>query len=386
MRKVIPSAMAMGGSSTHPMSPATAPAGHQPPWNVGERWADGPRYAARRIALKVPIGKVADVMTTPYGTFAQNSNQGTLLYNGNVLMAHRSGANNAPFIYNPGTNTLSNLPFTTVSGNAVQLPDSTLLSLIAGAPGAIYDLTHGRIRTLSTTLPATVVFSRLSGWVFLLYIPGGSIYKYDVRDDLLTKMASTWPASGFDYWPIVLQDGRVFIPPVTSTTGRVYDLAADYMRTTSCTFPNVGANAFAGSCVLHTGEVFCSPRNSQIANIYDPLTDTVRTVSGFDNSGASYNYGVSCVLMPDGRVLIPPFALNGGYAKMYDPVTNTVSSTSMLWPSPYGMSNAVCLQDGRIYCCPYNSTTARIYGSAAYSLPAARLLPSLVTPGNSSLA
>ena len=371
--------MAMGGSSQRPVSPAVAPLGYQPPWNVGERWANGPRYTSRRMALKQPIGRVGDVMTVPSGTFAQNTGQVILLANGNVLIGHRSGANNAPFIYDPYRNVLYSTPFTTISGFGIQLPDSTLLSLVAGSPGAVYDLNYGRIGTLGTTIPAGVGFLRLSGWELLLFTTaGGAMYRYDVRGDNITRLASTWPASGFDQ-PILLPNGRVFIPPVSSSTGRVYDLVQDQMITT-CTFPNIGAYTFTGSCVLPNGEVFCSPRNSASANIYNPVTDTVRSVSGFDNYGAIVNYGISCVLMPDGRVLIPVFATSGGNARIYDPVTNTVFTTSMTWPSSYGMGYAVVLQDGRIYCCAFNSTTSRIYGNATYSIPPARLLPSLLTP------
>jgi hypothetical protein len=63
------------------------------------------------------------------------------------------------------------------------------------------------------------------------------------------------------------------------------------------------------------------------------------------------------VLLPDGRVFcVPTNAANG---KIYDPVTNTQSTTTLTGGSGASIGG-VLLPDGRVFCVPYNASNGKI--------------------------
>ena len=48
---------------------------------------------------------------------------------------------------------------------------------------------------------------------------------------------------------------------------------------------------------------------------------------------------------------------------IYDPITDSLSTTSGTYPATDAFRGGVLLTDGRVFCVPATSTTARIYGS-----------------------
>jgi WD40 repeat protein len=163
---------------------------------------------------------------------------------------------------------------------------------------------------------------------------------------------------------VLLPDGRVFCVPSYSTTARIYDPITDTLITPSGSYP--GGSAFSGGVLLPDGRVFCVPSNSTTARIYNPSTDTLITPSGsypgtvFSGSsfGSAFNGGV---LLPDGRVFcVPSYSTT---ARIYNPSTNTLITPSGSYPGSNAFNGGVLLPDGRVFCVPSNSQTARIYGS-----------------------
>ena len=71
----------------------------------------------------------------------------------------------------------------------------------------------------------------------------------------------------------------------------------------------------------------------------------------------SYAY-TGGVLLPDGRVFCVPF--DATTARIYDPVTNTLTTPAGTYPMD-GYLGGVLLPDGRVFCVPYEATTASIY-------------------------
>jgi hypothetical protein len=116
-----------------------------------------------------------------------------------------------------------------------------------------------------------------------------------------------------------------------------------------------GTGAFNGGVLLQDGRVFCVPYNSTTARIYDPLTNTVTTPSGTYAGSAAFAGGV---LLPDGRVYIIPSASTT--ARIYDPVTDTLTTPSGTFVAS-NFIGGVLLQDGRVFIAPGSSATARIY-------------------------
>jgi len=62
--------------------------------------------------------------------------------------------------------------------------------------------------------------------------------------------------------------------------------------------------------------------------------------------------------LPDGRVFCVP--RNSITARIYDPVTDTLTTPSGTYPGSDAFIGGVLLPDGRVFCVPNNSTTARI--------------------------
>jgi hypothetical protein len=136
---------------------------------------------------------------------------------------------------------------------------------------------------------------------------------------------------------------------------RLKPLSSGALVTTSNTSPVSGA--FISGVLLPNGKVFIVPFQNTTARIYDPVTDTVTTPSGtYPGSGAL----VAGVLLPNGKVFMLPG--NSTIARIYDPVTDTVTASTAVFPSGADtFVSAVTMADGRVFCVPYNSTTARIY-------------------------
>ena len=130
--------------------------------------------------------------------------------------------------------------------------------------------------------------------------------------------------------------------------------SADGVQTTTGTYP--GGSAFWGGVLLPDGRVFCVPYGSTSARIYDPVTDTLTTPTGTYPSGGAF---VGGVLLPDGRVFCVPF--NSTSARIYDPVTDTLTTPAGTYPGSASFRGGVLLPDGRVFCVPANSTSARIY-------------------------
>jgi hypothetical protein len=92
------------------------------------------------------------------------------------------------------------------------------------------------------------------------------------------------------------------------------------------------------------------------ANPGIPLKDTRITFSGtYPGSGAFYDG----VLLPDGRVFCVPHSSTS--ARIYNPSTDTLSTPSGVYPGSGAFAGGVLLPDGRVFCVPHSSTSARIY-------------------------
>ena len=87
------------------------------------------------------------------------------------------------------------------------------------------------------------------------------------------------------------------------------------------------------------------------------VADVLTTPSGTYPSTAAF---VGGVLLPDGRVFCVPY--NSTTARIYDPTSDTTTTPSGTYPGGSAFYTGVLLPDGRVFCVPRNSTTARIYG------------------------
>lgn len=107
-------------------------------------------------------------------------------------------------------------------------------------------------------------------------------------------------------------------------------------------------------------------------------TDSVITPSGTYPGNYAFIGGV---LLPDGRVFCVPSGTTT--ARIYIPSTDTLITPGGTYPGGVGMFNGgVLLLDGRVFCVPYSSTSARIYNPTTDSV----ITPNGTYPGNYAFA
>jgi hypothetical protein len=76
------------------------------------------------------------------------------------------------------------------------------------------------------------------------------------------------------------------------------------------------------------------------------------------------NAFVGGVLLPDGRVFCVPF--NSTTARIYDPVTDTLTTPTGTYPGSGAFYGGVLLPDGRVFCVPRNSTSGAVANTRSH--------------------
>jgi hypothetical protein len=115
--------------------------------------------------------------------------------------------------------------------------------------------------------------------------------------------------------------------------------------------------------LMPNGKVFCVPYMSTKAKIYDPVTDTLTEAGGTYPGGGGLSGGV---LLPNGKVFCVPH--RSTTARIYDPVTNTTTTPSGDYSAgflilPGTFFGGVLMPNGKVFCVPHliSITAARIY-------------------------
>lgn len=86
--------------------------------------------------------------------------------------------------------------------------------------------------------------------------------------------------------------------------------------------------------------------------------ETGNAVATVDLSAGSKSFA-GAVLMKDGRVFCVPY--DSTTARIYNPDTETVSTPSGTYPGSGAFVGGILLPDGKVFCVPHNSASARIY-------------------------
>lgn len=176
----------------------------------------------------------------------------------------------------------------------------------------------------------------------------------DISGDRLTTPSGT--ISGLWSKGILLNDGRVFLPPVNATTARIYDPSTNAITVPGGAF---GGPQYIGACLLPDGRVFVNPHTATQAAIWDPTTETVTTSGSW--SGLT-SQGRVAIVLPSGKIFtIPSYS---GYAHIWDPITGTVfvpATPIHAYTGAYA-NTATLLPDGKVFVSVFKGDgTARIY-------------------------
>ena len=136
--------------------------------------------------------------------------------------------------------------------------------------------------------------------------------------------------------PCVMADGRVFFVPGQTGGGtavikpHIWDPHTGGMHQVEVPWEAGGGDEFLGGCLLLDGRVFLMPL------VVHPQrrrpTSTIRNSTGCCRPGAPcerrYN---SCVLLPDGRVLLVPWSATSPL--IYDPKSDTITTSAAVTPA-----------------------------------------------------
>jgi hypothetical protein len=127
----------------------------------------------------------------------------------------------------------------------------------------------------------------------------------------------------------------------------------------------VGSQTYNGAVLLQDGRVFLVPFNTNTARIYDPVTNTVTTLTTPTFSSATDSLAGG-VLMADGKVFLIPRGATTAY--IYDTITNSVSTVGSLSSNIHKFIGGVLLPDGRVFLVPGSSQYPAIYNPTTGSL------------------
>jgi hypothetical protein len=268
---------------------------------------------------------------------------------------------------------LNNIPFLSISRQNIKVESSYKGTLIDYQDYIIVNNTQINLLSPNKTEP---------GEVFVITITLANNEKVKTIIDSLNSPLSSYnkalykEATLLRYSDPNLKDNVLNILQYVSTKNREENPVFNgFVETPSGSYP--GSNSFGGGVLLPDGRVFCVPNSSSTARIYNPVTSTVTIPSGSYPAFASFIGGV---LLPDGRVFcVPRYSTT---ARIYDPVTDTTTTPSGSYPGSAAFTGGVLLPDGRVFCVPENSTTARIYNPITDTL----ITPSGTYPGSFAFA
>lgn len=209
-------------------------------------------------------------------------------------------------------------------------------------------------------------------------IPATAMYAftYDFGTGSLTDLG--W--SALVSQGVTMPNGRIFLVPVWNDP-LIYDPDTNAVNTP---FGNYGATGtgmignYWGGCLMPDGRVFICPHTSTKARIYDPVSNTTTTPTPVFPGASAFR---GCVTMLDGRIFMVP--CQSTTACIYDPVTDTVSTPQGVYPGNYAYSGGLILPDGRVFCIPMNSVV-RIYDpntGELSSIPFSKIGSGLTTLG-----
>lgn len=368
----------MASPSCAPMGSAEQSEGAPPDWReVGPRvW---PRYAAMLRIKNQPTADKFKQSSISISTTNFSVQGSVLLPDGRVYIIPRTLAYG--YIYDPLTDTL--ITAGTFPGTSNQFVSGclSLQGWVYHVPYGIttaykFDPETGKSTTLTGTYPANAAVgaATLPDGRIITCAYGTVMQIYNPSDDTLTATGHTVTTNSLTLMP----DGRVFMPPASGDTARIYDPETNTIITPSAAF-QTGTDQYL-AVLLSDSEIYCSAQNVTTARIYNFLTDTVRTPTG--TFPGAYYMGKP-ILLPDSRVFIPPFVKAQTTARIYDPATDTLTTPSGTYTSVNtGTLGGTQMQDGGVFVPRSGANNSGIwYGGYTRYLPPARLLSQYFNPG-----
>lgn len=208
--------------------------------------------------------------------------------------------------------------------NWAAMQDSLFASLRTSSWGYGPRVTAATITAVGDNYVGTALAPNGRVWATPFSATGGLVF--DANNNRTSVLGSFGGSLQFTSC-VLMNDGRIFVIPRASATARIVDLENRIVTTPSPTFP--GGNAYTGGCLIDGGRrIYLSPGVRTTASIYDISRDALFTPAGTfaPNTGTSTAASSYCLLLPDGRVLVAPFA---DTVCIYDPVSDSLFKSSL---------------------------------------------------------
>lgn len=200
---------------------------------------------------------------------------------------------------------------------------------------AIYATTRATGWTYGSRQSAATITAVANNYVGTVLGPGGLVWAtpfaatgglvFDPNNNRTYVVGSFGGGTNF-ISGVLLNDGRVFVIPRSSTTARIVDLANRTVITPGGTF--AGGNIYVGGCLIDDGRrIYLAPALQSSATIYDLQRQTLSTPSGtFTFTAGGINATSGALLLPDGRVFLAPCHTS---AAIYDPQRDSLFISSL---------------------------------------------------------
>jgi len=102
-------------------------------------------------------------------------------------------------------------------------------------------------------------------------------YAFDPATNTFSTLGGTYLGSFATLGGVTLPDGRVFLVPFDSTSGRIYNESTNTTTATAAIWP--GASLYGIGCLLPDGTVAAgSQTNTRAVAIWNPYNDSLSTI------------------------------------------------------------------------------------------------------------
>ena len=177
-----------------------------------------------------------------------------------------------------------------------------------------------------------------------------------------SSVATSGTGSAIDQYQgaVVAPDGRVIFVPSTATAVGIWNPVTGTWSTVSG--PAATAHKFSSGCVGPDGNIYFFPDSATYFGKFNPVTNTYTSVTPTGSSlpGGASNF-IGGVMTPSGLIIQGP-AYNYTNIGVYNPITNIFTTVTNVRPSNANgeYNGAVNLQDGRVAFIPRGANPANL--------------------------
>ena len=363
---------------------------------VGSQWTTGTTNVYYFSNVGIGTSAVSANLTVTGNVYASNA-----IHTANIVAAG--------FTSN-STNTVFNF-------DTIDIPFLGATTLNVASTTNVYSLTSQTTINYSEDLfkrgpylmPTTANAAAITGWISATCNAASQTASFwsATSAPVYSNAAPGAKGSGDYVGGVLIPDGRVVMVPYTSSNVGIFNAATG---TFSAVVPSgaaiTGSGQYAGGVLAPTGNVFMIPSNATGVGVFNPMTSAFSTfgsATGFfggvlaptsatgavrvimaplaattvgivDPVALTYTAGVAAtgyvgtVLLPSGLVVLVPYS--AANISVYNPVTNTITSTLAHGQGAGAFAGGALLPNGNVLFFPSGSANIIVYNPSTNTIAA----------------